>query len=340
MVGALGMRSLQSGQGSRGAAGGVGGGGRWAGRWGTAHALRQAHHERGLPSGCAGHPSPAADAAVSPSRGEAGALRRPQGEQGRGSPALLGVFSGGCASGVATGTLTSLMKKQYFADKRDYLKYSILRHLLVQGMSITVCWMMTPDDSTGQGAQKRYLGNPKRWRSFDPNVFDFLKAQVDSGIADIRSMESGGPISRCRFYWERLRTSAVSRKGFLDSCLRMASGTDLVFFDPDIGPEPEIMSQDMDKYILWDEIERTYHRGHSVMVFSFLRGGMSNKNRLVTKRRGLLQLRLPEAEVAVLRSHDLAFYCAVHSAHTTAFDRAIWSIMDGWKKVLVEEPRP
>ena len=154
------------------------------------------------------------------------------------------------------------MKRQYFADKRDYLKYSIVRHLLRQGISTTVCWMMTTDDPSGQGAHKGYLKNPKKWRSFDPEVFDYLKAQVDGGSADIHSMEREGPISRCRFYWECLQSDFVNRKQYLGGCLHMAAGTDLVFFDPDIGPEPkEIKPKDLDKYVLWDEIDGTYHAG-------------------------------------------------------------------------------
>ena len=154
------------------------------------------------------------------------------------------------------------MKKQYFADKRDYLKYSILQHLLAQEISVTVCWMMTPDDHTGQGARKRYLKEPKRWRSFDPDVFDFLKAQVDGGCADIKSVERKGPISSCRFYWECFQSDCVIRKRYLDVCLYMASGTHLVFFDPDIGPEPEKpKDKDMDKYVLWNELEHAGSRG-------------------------------------------------------------------------------
>ena len=227
------------------------------------------------------------------------------------------------------------MKRQYFADKRDYLKYSIVRHLLRQGISTTVCWMMTTDDPTGQGAQKGYLKDPKKWRSFDPEVFDYLKAQVDGGSADIHSMEREGPISRCRFYWECLQSDFVNRKQYLGSCLYMAAGTDLVFFDPDIGPEPnEIKPKDLDKYVLWDEIDGTYHAGHSVMVFNFLRGGTSQKDRLVARRSELLRGKLPTAHVTVLHSHDLAFYFAVHDTHSAALERAAKAILEGWRGVL------
>ena len=227
------------------------------------------------------------------------------------------------------------MKKQYFADKRDYLKYSILRHLLEEGISTTVCWMMTKDDCTGQGAHKGYLEDPKKWRSFDPEVFDYLKAQVDGGSADIYSMECGGPISSCRFYWEGFPPDLASRKQYLDGCLDLAAGTDLVFFDPDIGPEPyETKPKDLDKYVLWDEICGTYYAGYSVMVFNFLRGGRSQKAHRVARRSQLLQGRLPTAKVTVLHSHDLAFYLAVHDTRRGALDRARKAIVEGWRDKL------
>ena len=58
---------------------------------------------------------------------------------------------------------------------------------------------------------------------------------------------------------------------------------------------------------------------------------MSDKNHLVSKRRELLRRSLPKADVTVLRSHDLAFFFAVHSTHSEAFDRASGTILDGWK---------
>ena len=224
------------------------------------------------------------------------------------------------------------MKKQYFADKRDYLKFSILRHLLGQGISTTVCWMMTTGDDSGQGGHRGYLKAPKKWRKFDPEVFDYLKAQVDGGSPDIHSMERQGPITRCRFYWERLQSDLVSRKQYLEGCLQMAAGTDLVFFDPDIGPKPNrIKLKDLDKYVLWDEICATYHAGHSVMVFNFLLGGTSQKDNLVATRGQSLRNRLPTADVTVLRSHDLAFYFAAHNTRSGALERATKEILEGWR---------
>ena len=55
------------------------------------------------------------------------------------------------------------MKNQYFADERDYLKYSIIRYMTAQGLTCTVCWMMTPNDESGQGDKKGYLEEPGKW---------------------------------------------------------------------------------------------------------------------------------------------------------------------------------
>ena len=230
------------------------------------------------------------------------------------------------------------MKKQYFGDGRDYMKYSILRHLLKKRVSVTVCWMMTADDQTGQGAQRGYLKEAKKWRGFDPHVFDYLKVQkkqVGDGNIDIHSIEGESPISCCRFYWECFPSDCASRKEYFEGCLREAAGTDLVFFDPDIGPEPnEVKLKDLDKYVLWDEVRGVFNEGHSVMVFNHLRGGTSQKNGLVAQRRGLLKDRLPAKTVTVLRSHDLAFYFAVQDAHTEAVERATRAICGDWQDVV------
>ena len=232
------------------------------------------------------------------------------------------------------------MKKQYFADKPDYITYSILRHLLVQEISVTVCWMMTANDRSGHGRQKGYLDNQAEWQDFDPDVFDYLKEQrkqVVDGEIDVPSIERESPISSCRFYWECFPSDCASRKKYFKGCLLEAAGTDLVFFDPDIGPEPaNVKLKDLDKYVLWDEIAGTFNAGHSVMVFNYLRGGTSQKDGLVAERSGLLKDRLATKNVTVLRTHnkDLAFFFAARVAHTDKIERAIGAFLNCWRNKL------
>ena len=211
------------------------------------------------------------------------------------------------------------MKEQQFADLRDYMKYSFLRQLLEHDLGCTVCWMMTPYDRTTPTPKTRYVRDRQKWGHYDPAVFEYLREQVNNGQPDIRSLqrEDVSPIAACRFYWRRFPPSSTRRmdehftfrKSYFDGCLHEAIGTDLVFLDPDTGLENDSLKlKDLDKYVLWDEISRIYHAGHSVMVFNFLRGGTDRKDNIVAERTELLRERLRNADV--LRTHDLAFFFA------------------------------
>ena len=116
--------------------------------------------------------------------------------------------------------------------------------------------MMTPDDAPDKDLQKGYLEKPHRFKQFDPEVFIYLKEQVDSQSPQIRSMERGGPICGCGFYWEDFpsdptaRSHSDERDEYFAGCLKEAAGTNLVFLDPDTGPEPDRPRQkDLDKYV-------------------------------------------------------------------------------------------
>ncbi len=231
------------------------------------------------------------------------------------------------------------MKQQYFADLRDCVKYSILRNLLNQGISCTVCWMLTQCDNTQQGRLKIKERHRRGWRDYDPDIFDYLLAQMNSGVPYIYSINCASPIEDCRFYWKRFPPSSTRRweeyftfrKAYFDGCLRKASGTSLVFLDPDIGPEPnKPVLTDLDGYVLWDEIARIFCAGHSVIVFNFLQGGTNQKNDLVAKRSEELRGRLPTASVYALRAHELAFYFVVHQRHHNAVEQAREAILARW----------
>ena len=55
------------------------------------------------------------------------------------------------------------MKNQYFGDRRDYLKYSLIRALGCE-LSVAVCWLLTYDDRIGEGRKTGYLCKPDDWR--------------------------------------------------------------------------------------------------------------------------------------------------------------------------------
>ena len=235
------------------------------------------------------------------------------------------------------------MQEQKFADRGDYVKYSILRHLLQEKLSCTVCWMMTPDTDTGRRYTKTsYLDSPSIFKNDDPAVFDYLDKQEKSGNPNIRSICGRiSPIADCLFYWKRFPPSSTGRmnehftfrKSYFDGCLHRAIGTDFAFLDPDTGPENDSLKlKDLDKYVLWDEISRIYYSGHSVMVFNSLIRDANKRPAQVMQRTNLLRDILPTADVAALQADNIAFYFAVHERHSSQVERARAAIIKSWKR--------
>ena len=233
------------------------------------------------------------------------------------------------------------MKPQFFPDEHDYVKLSVLRHLLQKELTCTVCWMMTQNDSKGSSGEKEYLNYPELFERYDPNLFAYLKNQACSKPPNIRSIQYGGLVANCRFYWKDFpdppgratkRQHFDKREKYFDGCLDKARGTDLVFVDPDTGPMPDSPKlKDWHKYVRWCEIARIYNAGYSVVVFNSLRGKALKNNRLVVQRTRLLQDNLATAKVTVLRTPDLAFYFAVQEKHWDAVERARAAILERWR---------
>lgn len=72
------------------------------------------------------------------------------------------------------------MKEQYVGDINDYRKYALLRALAGEGtVTIGVCWMLTPSDSSNHGSKLDYLKKPA-FREFDPPLFDLLTTVMDA----------------------------------------------------------------------------------------------------------------------------------------------------------------
>jgi hypothetical protein len=164
------------------------------------------------------------------------------------------------------------MKNQYFGDVNDYQKYSLLRRLGGNGkLRVTVCWMLTPDDTRSDGSRVGYLREPEIWREHDPVVFEHLREHViRRGIRSVNVIEDVTVLPNCQFFGEAVEDDAEQRGAYFRRFLKFASGTDLVFFDPDNGLGVKSVppgSRKSSKYVYWDEIARTYSAGHSILIY-------------------------------------------------------------------------
>lgn len=168
--------------------------------------------------------------------------------------------------------IVALMKNQYFGDRHDFLKYVMLRCFLRAGLRTTVGWMLTPDDGSSDGEKRRYLDQPP-FEVIDPELMQFMRAWRDSGAArGVEAMEQSGLV-RATFFREMLRDDTASRREYFDKLESVASGSQLVFLDPDNGFEVKSRrsgKKDSSKHLYWNEVASLYDRGHSVVVYQHL----------------------------------------------------------------------
>ena len=230
------------------------------------------------------------------------------------------------------------MKEQYFPDQRDYFKYSILRHLLEQGVGCTVCWMLTPNDGGQAGGLRDYVEDADSWRDRDPDVFDFLRGQIFPGPPDMRSLEGeGSPIAECHFCWCPFPAREDERLAYFENCVEAAeaAASQLVFVDPNTGPIPANPRQPAEYYIRWREIAHIYNCGFSVLIYHHLQKNVAQRAAQVANMRHQLQQTLPNADVHALRTDDVAFYFAVHGGHAQQVQLAVDRIVEDWMGPLL-----
>lgn len=164
------------------------------------------------------------------------------------------------------------MKDQYFGDVNDYRKYGLLRQLGGHGrLRTVVCWALTESDGSSDGARTGYLERPEEWQRFDPELFAFLRRQVvHMGERCVAVIERASILPNCSFFGEMLPEDSRSRDSFLQRCLAVATGADLLFFDPDNGLGVKSVprgSRNSSKYVYPDEVRAAFASGHSVLLY-------------------------------------------------------------------------
>ena len=164
------------------------------------------------------------------------------------------------------------MKDQYFGDENDFRKYGLLRTLTREsGLSLAVCWMLTPSDGSTDGRFTGYLTGAPEWERFDPPLFRFLRQTViEKGIRSVRAIEDSSLLPSARFYGELVPDGRPAREEWGMRALAAACGADLVFFDPDNGMEVRsrpLGRRNSSKHLLWSEARRFFAEGHSLLVY-------------------------------------------------------------------------
>ncbi len=149
------------------------------------------------------------------------------------------------------------MKNQYFGDVNDYFKYGLLRCFADAGLSIGVCWMLTPDDGRSDGRKITYLHDARSWRPHDPVLFDAISELVSSQSRHVRHVKQPQCLGKALYFDQVVPNDQSRRERWLARALGRLKGVDLLFFDPDNGIEVQSNpkgSRNSNKYLYWDEI--------------------------------------------------------------------------------------
>ena len=131
------------------------------------------------------------------------------------------------------------MQDRYAADIGDYIKLALLK-ALSPGYKLGVSWFRTPDEQHNMdGKHVAYLGDDHvpKWRQFDPQLYDQLKAIVADDRRSVAALEAKLIPGDVRFHNELLST-ARERKSWFAGLKQDFSDRDLVFIDPDNGIAP------------------------------------------------------------------------------------------------------
>ncbi|MBN1675251.1 MAG: hypothetical protein JXR37_29695 [Kiritimatiellae bacterium] len=204
------------------------------------------------------------------------------------------------------------MKNQYFGDINDYWKYALLRRL-PSGIRTTVCWMLTPDDGGPDGRKLAYLGQSHKYRSHDPELYDFLCARVAQGLRNVATIEESALVPNCNFYSRILSDSGAERRAYFAGLSQACAGRELVFFDPDNGLEVNSVRygrKHSARYLYFQEIADLYAAGLSLLIFQFF--PRENHARYIERRAAELRSFCHGAAINPLQTTDVVYFLVRH----------------------------
>jgi hypothetical protein len=155
------------------------------------------------------------------------------------------------------------MKNQYFGDSNDYFKYDLLIFLADQLLEIerlSIIWMLTPNDNSGDGGKTDY-----RRGTGDRGLFGFLKKSLEDGTRDVVKLgeyfqKAGYRFTYCP-YGETTPFVNQDRDAYFQGIQPELLKAAIVFIDPDNGLEvPSALPSTMHKYVRFEEVQALYRR--------------------------------------------------------------------------------
>lgn len=195
------------------------------------------------------------------------------------------------------------MKDQYFGDFGDYQKISLLKGLREANLNVLVHWMKTDDDNSNDGRHITYLDNPSMWMNYEPDIFEYIKQKIAKDKRSLVHIERSVFCERISFVNQKIENTKA-RNSILESIV--SSDSHLVFFDPDNGIEVKSTNfKNVHKYVVWEEIIKTYNAGKSVLVYQHF--SRINRESFIQNKLSEIKSKIGEDAVALKVKHSVYF---------------------------------
>jgi hypothetical protein len=226
------------------------------------------------------------------------------------------------------------MKDQYFGDVNDFLKYALLRSLVMpDSLRLGICWMLTEPDGRTDGNNLAYFDKPERFRQRDPELFDWLKqvigSEQDRRTARIEGSALLGPAAS--FQSSILTDLESERSKYFSECSARFAECDLVFFDPDNGLEIRSTLRGRKgsrKYLCWEDVCSNFTAGSSVLIYQhFIR---EKRAGYIARMVHELRARTCAATVFSFVTPRVLFLLASQERHAATFRTRLAAIRSVW----------
>jgi hypothetical protein len=174
------------------------------------------------------------------------------------------------------------MKHQYFADRRDFIKYELLLDLAARHpvhQSLLSLLMLTPNDDSTEGGVNIYEQVLRR-----PELFRFLRESLAAGTRDVSLVRGFMRQVGVEYqpYLDDEYFEESHRVAYFRGCAEAAREHSLIFFDPDIGlqtGEPNYMCRSgMEKYLMYADVSVVAQATPSTSVLVVYQHLQRNKN--------------------------------------------------------------
>jgi len=226
------------------------------------------------------------------------------------------------------------MKSQYFGDVNDFRKYGLLRTIQrASNLCIGVCWFLTANDGGADGVLRKYLNQPKRWRHYDPELYDKLRRLLDTNVRRLVSHARTWELVSGASYFEQLLDDSWSaRLAYFEAARHTLGNCDLIFLDPDNGieiPSTKLGASGSSKYVYWQELKAIYADGQSILVYQHFPRVV--RERFIPFLASRLNEELPESTVVAFSTTYVVFFLVQQPKHVDALDRAIREVQQQWR---------